>query len=399
MIRVLLLLLAALAVGAAAAHAVRADAGYVLLSWREWVVETTALGFAVALLLGLAAVIAAARLLLAALRLPGSLRYSLDRRRIRRARASFEMGLRHYVSGQWKQAEVELVRRAADHPAGALNYLFAAQAAARLGAEDRRERYLAQAAAELDDAVVLARAEAAHAARRWDEAEGLWQRLLLNDPRHALALERLGDSYAARGRWGELRELLQRPETGRSLSADVLRRLQHRALQGLIAEAVAAARLDQLKAVWEAAPAPLHFDPELRLAYVRGLTHLNAQAEAEAHIVGALREDWHPGLAEAYGALSGRDPVGSLATVEGWLQRYGEKPELLLLAARACARNRLWGKAQSYLEGLLRLAPSPAGHLELAQLMEQTHNAAGAAQNYKKGLELRQAAQTTEAAP
>jgi HemY protein len=36
-----------------------------------------------------------------------------------------------------------------------------------------------------------------------------------------------------------------------------------------------------------------------------------------------------------------------------------------------CAHQQLWGKAQSYLEASLAVAPGRSAHLELAQLLDQ----------------------------
>src|SRR3546814_1983052 len=66
----------------------------------------------------------------------------LARRRAEKAQESFETGLLRLLEGNWKRAEIELVRRAADHHAGHLNYLAAARAAQRPGAGDRRDHYL-----------------------------------------------------------------------------------------------------------------------------------------------------------------------------------------------------------------------------------------------------------------
>jgi HemY protein len=44
---------------------------------------------------------------------------------------------------------------------------------------------------------------------------------------------------------------------------------------------------------------------------------------------------------------------------------------LLLTLGRLCRQQQLWGKARSYLEAALAIAPSRAAHVELAQLLEQ----------------------------
>src|SRR5690606_35329773 len=113
-----------------------------LVSFHHWVIETSLLGLLFGLVAGLLALYWASRLLIAGVRLPSTVRQALERRRREKAQASFEDGLLKLLEGDWKLAEVELVRRAADHHAAHLNYLGAARAAQRLGAGDRRDHYL-----------------------------------------------------------------------------------------------------------------------------------------------------------------------------------------------------------------------------------------------------------------
>ena len=134
-------------------------------------------------------------------------------------------------------------------------------------------------------------------------------------------------------------------------------------------------------------PSSLRSEPELRRVYVTGLIRMNAEPEATAQIASALRAGWDGELAQLYGELQGIDAVTQLATIEQWLGQFGEKPELLLAAARACRRNRLWGKARSYLEGRIGLAPSASAYLELARLCQQTQAPDDAVRYYRLGLE------------
>ena len=70
------------------------------------------------------------------------------------------------------------------------------------------------------------------------------------------------------------------------------------------------------------------------------------------------------------------------------LGQYGEKPELLTTAGRVCLRNKLWGKARSYLEAVIRVKPTPVAYLELAKLCAETQNGDEAVKLYRQGLEL-----------
>lgn len=395
MIRIYLIVLLAAAVGATAAYLLHADTGYVLISFRSWLVETSLLGFVAAFFFGLLALYYAFRLLIVVFQLPSILRAAAQERRSEKAQASFEAGLLKLLEGNWRRAEIELVRRAADHHAQHLNYLAAARAAQRVGAGERRDHYLrlaAQSAPELGEefqwATLLTQAELQRERGEYIAARDTALKLRLRDPRHPYAIEILAESYADIGQWPELLRLLLETEKIEALAPQRYRELMLRALTELMQAAVQAAKLDQLKAVWESAPPRFREEPALRRSYARALARLNADAEALALITATLARTWDAELAALYGELHASDPLGQLATVEQWLQQYGEKIELLVTAGRACLHNRLWGKARSYLEAVTRVTPSAAAYLELARLCEQTQNKEEAEKFYRQGLEL-----------
>jgi len=384
-----LLLLIALALGVAAAIGLQADPGYVLLRWGGWLLESSLLGF-LAALIGLAlAVQLLVRLLFAGLRLPSLMRERMQRRRDERARLSFEAGLKLLLEGRFARAEIELVRRAADHREGALNYLLAARAAQRQSATDRRDHYLTQALPGEPRAVASALARAEFHLER-DEllpARGVLRALHEREPDHVYALELLAQTEARSEDWESLRRLLALPAALPALGQTRHRDLAVMACAGLMRTAVREARLQTLKSLWETSGV-LRGQPALRRAYARGLIALNAHAEAAAQIAQGLREGWDGELALLHGELVPTDATAHLAAIEHWLAEFGEKPELLWVAGRVCARARLWGKARSYLGALRQAQPTPAVYRELAQLAEATNNPAEAAALHKQGLEL-----------
>ena len=391
MIRFYLLTLLVLAAGAFAAFYLHAETGYVLISYRDWIVETSLLG----LIAGVSAVFLltyySLMLLAVGVQLPSMIRRRLERRRAERARDSFEAGLLQLLEGHWKNAEIELVRRAADHHAGHLNYLGAARAAQRVGAPERRDHYLrlaAQSAPELEFATLLTQAELQRERGEHLLARDTALKLHQQHPQHPYAVELLAESYAATGEWAALRSLLADTAKLDALAPERYRELMLQALREQTADAVRDARLDRLKAIWEAAGERFQAEPTLRLDYARGLARLNAEAEALALIAATLDKTWDADLVALYGSLHAADAVSHLATIEQWLGRYGEKPELFTTAGQVCQRNRLWGKARSYLEAVIQAAPTPAAYLALARLCVETQNPQEATDYYQKGLEL-----------
>jgi HemY protein len=377
------------AIGAAAAYYLRAENGYVLVTWRDWILETSLLGFIFTVIAALLAAYWGARGFVALLRLPVTIKDVLTQRRRERAQASFESGLMKLLEGQWASAEIELVRRAADHPEPALNYLLAARAAQRSGTAARRDQYLEQAARHEGTAFAaqLLRAELQLEQDAAGAVPGL-QELRARDPRHPYVIEMLARAYARSGAWEPLRQLLSAADVPRALPPARYRSWYARALREGMVQAAATARLDTLKQLWDSAPPDIRAAAEVRRAFVSGLARLGAETEAAAQITHMLKSEWDDALVAVYGELEGLDPVTQLATVEGWLTQQGDKPELLLAAGQVCTRNQLWGKARSYLDGALKQQPTPAAFLALARLCEKTRQPDEAALFHRRGLEL-----------
>ncbi len=391
MIRFFLLAFLMLAAGAVAAFYLRAETGYVLVSYHDWIVETSLLGLILSICVGFMSVYYGLKLVMTGVRLPARMRLAISRRRANRARDSFEHGLLKLMEGNWKLAEIELVRRAADHHARHLNYLGAARAAQRMGAPDRRDHYLklaAQSAPQLEFATLLTQAELQRERGEHLLVRDTALKLRQQDAQHPYAIELLAESYAATADWAALRQLLADTANIRALTPARYRELTLRSLRELMAQALSSARLEQLKAIWDATTEHFRQDPALRRVYAHGLARLNADAEALALITATLRKEWDADLVTLYGELHASETLSQLAAIEGWLGQYGEKPELLTTAGRVCLRNKLWGKARSYLEAVIRVKPTPVAYMELAKLCAETQNGDEAVRLYRQGLEL-----------
>lgn len=393
---VVLLLLLALAIGIGAVLLAHVDAGYVLISYGPWVVETTLLVLVLGVALWCLFVYAVAKLVFALMHLPANLRETLDRRREQRSQQSFETGLLHLLEGHWQRAEVELLRHAADRSSPHLNYMAAARAAQRLGAGDRRDHYLQLAADHAPgdgkqpdsgrSAALVTRAELQRERGEHAAVKATAEELRALDSENPYAIELLAESLASLGEWTPLHQLLQEAPA-KELDPALRHKLQRQALSALLQDAVVQGSLDRLKALWKDA-GTLQSDPGLRLAYARGLARLGAEAEALALTVQVLNQGWNVDFARLCSHLHPSDPLAYLAHIEQWLQRDGERPELLSAAGHACLENRMWGKARSYLEAVLRVAPTAQAHLELAHLAEQTQRPDDAARHYREGLVL-----------
>ena len=388
---VLLLILAAFAVAAIGAVFIREDAGYVLVNVGGYVVETNAIVLVVGVVLLFLLAGLAFRTIRGTVQAPRKVSQALARRKRDKARESFLDGIGKLYEARLQEAEVDLVRRAAHHDHAYLNYLAAAEAADGVAAADRRDHYL-QLAIDANPGhevpVLLKQADLQLAGGRHAEALATLTRLEELEPHHPGVQRRLVSVYEATHEWEALRELLQKVEGSTVLPAPRWDALMLQCQLQMLEAAGKHHALDSLKAAWSSVPKAFRSRAELVRAYARQLAAAGADSEAIAMVDAALKTGWDADLVLLYGDLRAADPVSQLAKVEQWIKRYEEKPELLFVAGRLCLRNRLWGRARSYLESSLDKRSSPDTYFALARLNEETQEPGKAMEFYRRGLEL-----------
>ena len=93
--------------------------------------------------------------------------------------------------------------------------------------------------------------------------------------------------------------------------------------------------------------------------------------EAQDTIERALANQWDSDLALLYADVPSENPLTQIERAEGWLKSHPNDATLLLALGKLCAKEKLWGKAQSYIEASLSVEPSRAAHAAYAQLMDK----------------------------
>jgi len=376
--------LAAVFLGAFAAHFLLQDRGYVLINFLGHVIEMSVPG----LLLALAAAYAGLRALVALWRAPRRLGEVVAERRVRRAGERLTRGLIHIAEGDWSKGERLLAQslRGTDSPL--INYLMAARAAQLQGSDGRRDDWLKLAFEEMPEAetaVLLTQAELQLEHEEFERALATLSRIQEVHPNHPVALALLAKIYQALEDWDQLISLL--PQLGEA-------RLDARELEGLSASAleVYSARQgmthDDLARVWGQLPGRLRKAPRLIAIHALALSALGRGAEAEKEVRGALKRDWDEDLVLAYGRIQGGGAEKQLRRVEEWLKAHAEDGALLLTAARLCMALELWGKARSYLESSLAMAPRTDAYALYGRLLNQFGEESNAALAFRSGLGL-----------
>jgi len=311
------------------------------------------------------------------------------RRRRQREKSGqvFQDAVRLLFEGRFGQA---LKRAGEAYDAGrapALAALIAARAAQRLGEPQRQQEWLDKAKlldARNESATLMLEAEMLNEARRFDEALLVLQRLQQREGRHIAALRLELRARQGTGDWDGALKLLRQLAKRDALPPDMVRPLATKAHLANLARC--GDDRDALLAYLRKVPADER-GVEVVLAAVRGLAAAAADADAQRLIEGMLDQDgeeiWLSDLVSIYGRLGSGDQMSRIARAETWLRQRPAHGGLLLALGRMCARQRLWGKAQSYLEASLSVEETQAGHLELARLGDQLERVDDANRHYR----------------
>jgi len=382
----------ALLLGAFVAHFVLEDRGYVLINFRSYIVEMSVPG----LLLVLVALYLGVRGVVVLVRSPLRVRKAIRERGLRRGGADLAKGLIHITEGDFARAERLLTRGLATTDAPLVNYLLAARAAQLQGAPERRDQWLKLAYDESPDGevtVLLTQAELQLNASELDAALATLKRLEQLKPDHPGALGLLARTYRARGDGAELAALLPRLGRARLTSAE-REALATEALRLELGRADLTS--ERLAQVWTQLGNELRAAPAAVALRAVALQRLGRGEEAEKELRAALKKSWQRAPVLAYGEVRGADLGKQLKQAETWLKTYPEDGALLLTAARLCMASELWGKARSYLESSLALAPVPDAYALYGRLLTELGEGERAALAFRSGLALASSAAALE---
>ncbi len=388
--KTLLLALLALMFSVLVTLLLREDSGYVLLSYRQWTLESSLALFLLLDLLLFAALYLLLGFFMRLWRVPARVQQWQLERDQRRARESLTQGLLALAEGNWGGAEKALTSTATLSETPLLNYLAAARAAQQQAAYDRRDRYLQLAHESMpsaDVAVGLTQAELQLDRGQLEQALATLRHLRQLAPHHAHVLQLLQQLYQRIGEWDELEQLLPELKRRKVMDESDLAALSRLIGREQLKQA-SQQGLDALQRRWKALPAALRKEHVLVAEYAGYLLQEGEHDQAEALLRERLCRQWDNDLLPYYGRVRASDPAQQLASAERWLDRQSRNPLLLLILARLSIRNRLWGKARSYLEATIGVAPSIAAYRELGALLERMGEREQAMDCYRAGLAL-----------
>lgn len=369
------------------------DPGYVLIGWGHKTAELSLSYFIILVVVSFTAVYFAIRLLVIGWHMPAGFRDWREKQKRQRARRDTNKGLVELAQGNWRQAERYLVRHIGDSEIPLLNYLSAARAAQKQAASERRDSYLGLAHQSMQGsefAVQLTQAELQLVHGQLEQSLATLVQLHASSPKHPHVLFLLARIYEMLRSWGDLKRIIPDLRKYKILTSEQMDELERVVHRELLTIAMQRNRLEDLRASWAHVPKALRHDKELALHYTRCLLTLDAHDEAEQVIRETMKRQWDPQLVYIYGLVQASDTDRQLATAEGWLKGRENDAVLLLTLGRLCKRNKLWGKARSYLDASIGIQARSDSYKELGQLMEQLEEPDTAASYFRQGLLLAQ---------
>lgn len=384
--------LALFGLAVAAALGARLNDGYVLLVFPPYRAEVSLNLFALALVAVVLTLYMVMRALAVTVGLPKRVREYRERRQRERAGLVFQDAVRLLFEGRFGQAMKKAGESYAAGTAPGLSALIAARAAQRLREPEKLQDWMTRAMSDdprNEAATLMLEAEMMNESRRFDEALAALDRLQDKKGRHIAALRLELRARQGNGDWDGVLKLARQLEKRDALPPEVAREVK--TLAHL--ENIARRRADagQLQDYLRAVPAA-EYGRRLVLAGARALVELDASDAAQKLIEGALdgysEAGWQPELVALYGGLTGPGLTARIAKAENWLRQYPDEAALLLALGRMCMNQRLWGKAQSYLEASLALEETRDAHLALADLCDQLERSDEANRHFRASVRL-----------
>lgn len=389
--RGLLLLLVAVAAGAAFGLLALRDPGYVLVSYGNHTLETSVWFAVVALGLLAAAAALVATVLRRSLRSRSRLSAWSRERRLRTAHAETVRGFTQLAEGDFATARTTLEEAADRVETPFVNLLSSALAAHAAGDAAECERLLesaGEAAPGAATAVALTRARLRGAVGEWRACRTTLEPLLAEHPRHPGVLRLALECAEQLSDWETALDLVSRSKKARTGDAAALERTARIAWRGrLTASRGSATAADHARRTWKTVPRELQSDPLLVCAYAETLLSGGDVDSAETVLRSTISGAFDPGLVELYGRLRSGRPGRQLDAASAWLEARPDDPTLLLALGRLAIASEAPDRARTYLESCIALSPSAAARGELASLYLATGDVAQGRRLLEQALE------------
>ncbi len=363
------------------------DPGFVIIGRGGWTLETTLSMFLIGLVVSWFLLHHLLRLLKFLWQLPSRFGKRSSWQLQQQAQTSLLRGVLALLERDWQTAEQSFLKAVSPNELSMLHYLGASYAASQVRDHSRMINYLNEIAvkeAPEQLAVTLFTAQLHWQQRNLPAALQVTLRAHSLSPKNENLIMLLS-LYLQLADWPALLELLPEVRKRKTLPVEQIQRLENRASVALIQYTL---RTNPKQAAnwWSQIPKAIRLRPVVLKVYIQHLIGVKEMTAAESLLKEALKYHWDADLIRLYGDVETPHIVQQISYAEGLLKSHEKDPDLLLMLGRLCMRNRLWGKAQQYLEASSHLAPSPVTYKVLGELYTQLEEQGKAGEYYRRGL-------------
>jgi HemY protein len=369
---------------AAALAIVSKNPAYIQLVYPPYRVELSLTVFVVLILLAFVLGYWLVRLVNAFVSLPDQVRrFRLERAQSKARKLSDEM-FGAYFEGRYADAEKAADRAIRSGRGTALHSIVAARAAHELHDIGKRDGYLADIAArDAGDSTLRLMAATKFRLDAHEPEAALKTLQELHDKgisKHPgmLTLELKAQQQA--GDWDQVLDVLDRLKKLRAIDpADMARYRQ----QAWMSKISLQQDLPGLTACLKTVPADIKRLGKFVALAAQALIRHGGSDQARKLLTDSLNSEWDGDLVSLFGDCQSSDTVSQIEQAEKWLEFHKQEPGLLLALGKLCTYQKLWGKAQSYLEASISLKPSREGFEALGRLAELLGKPDDAARHYQ----------------
>ncbi|MEO8101402.1 MAG: heme biosynthesis HemY N-terminal domain-containing protein [Betaproteobacteria bacterium] len=393
-IRWVLWLLGLAVVAVAIALAGRHGAGYVVMVIPPWRIELSVMLFVILLIAGFALTYWLVRLAAVAYGMPRHMKKMRAENERAKSRDAVFSSLELLFSGRFRDAE-ERARAGMLHgETRDLAAALAAWAAYEGGNSGAAVPYLDRIRGEGGDKSANMRdASKAYmllADGRTHEARELLKNLAESDPRNPGVLKMKVEAEVAEKAWDDVLATLTPLARSGLLPESAAQQIRLNAQMNLIKSKPA--NREVIIAAWEALDNTSRYDAAMAVTVAKRLAGLGCGDDARRLVEETIdkrgADGWDSSLAAVYADCKGDATLAQIERAEKWLKLHARDAVLLATLGKLCMRQSLWGKAQSYLEASVALAPTLDAHMTLARLMEQMGKRDEAVRHIRRSAEL-----------
>ena len=346
--------------------------GYVLLVYPPYRIELSLTLFVVLLLLAFVSGYGLVRLTVGVLGMPAYVRNFRSDLAQAKARKLLDEELGAFFEGRYADSEKAANRAMELGESSTLHSIIAARSAHELHEFKKRDAYMSAAEGKTIGDTSM---------RLMTSGKFLLDQ---RDPRGALAaLQELRDkgvkdhigalslelkAHRLAGNWDDVLNVLYQLEKRDGIDETMASQFRQQAWLGKIRQQK---DLAGVKACLKNMPADFKRRSRIAAAAARALIQYGGDSLAQQLLTDSLNAQWDSELVALYGDCLSGDVVAQIEQAEKWLALHSQDAGLLLALGKLCLHQKLWGKAQNYLDASNSISPSHAAYTALGQLAER----------------------------